>query len=142
MRNKKSISSWVRLSVMYLKWRYYTLRGMKIDRTAKISPYARLDHTNPKGVHIGKYSFVTGGSLILSHDYSRGIHTDTWIGDYCFVGMDAIILPGLHIGDHSVIGAGAVVTKDVPPHTIVAGNPAKIIKTGINTTKWGKIADN
>jgi acetyltransferase-like isoleucine patch superfamily enzyme len=56
--------------------------------------------------------------------------------------MDAIILPGLHIGDHSVVGAGSVVTKDVPPHTIVAGNPAKIIKTGINTTKLGRIIEN
>ena len=129
----------VRTLVMNLRWQYFILRGMDIDKTAKVSPYARLDHTYPKGIHIGKYSFITGGCLILSHDFTRGIHTDTWIGDYCFIGMDAIVLPGLHIGNHSVVGAGSVVTKDVPPHTIVAGNPAKIIRQGMNTTKWGRI---
>jgi virginiamycin A acetyltransferase len=42
--------------------------------------------------------------------------------------MDALILPGITIGDGAVIGAGAVVTKDVPPYAIVGGNPAKIIR--------------
>jgi acetyltransferase-like isoleucine patch superfamily enzyme len=50
-------------------------------------------------------------------------------------------MPGLRIGDHSVIAAGAVVTKDVPPHSIVAGNPAKIIRSNIMTTNWGKITE-
>lgn len=106
----------IRNFMMRTKWWYYRFQGMDIDKTAKISPYARLDHTYPKGIHIGKFSFVTGGSLVLTHDYSRKIHTDTWIGEYCFIGMDAIILPGIRIGDHSIVGAGSVVTKDVPPH--------------------------
>lgn len=50
------------------------------------------------------------------------IEDDVWIG------TRAIILPGVHIGKGSIIGAGAVVTKDVPPYAIVAGNPARIIK--------------
>ena len=58
----------VRRLVMNLRWQYFILRGMDIDKTAKVSPYARLDHTYPKGIHIGKYSFITGGCLILSHD--------------------------------------------------------------------------
>ena len=41
---------------------------------------------------------------------------------------DAVILPGVTIGNHSVVAAGAVVTKNVPPHSLVAGVPAKIIK--------------
>ena len=129
----------LRRLVMNLRWRYFILRGMDIDKTAKVSPYARLDHTYSKGIHIGKYSFVGGGSLILTHDYTRLKRYDTCIGEYCFIGMDAIILPGIHIGDHSIVGAGAVVTKDVPPHTIVAGNPARVIREGINTAKWGSL---
>jgi len=50
------------------------------------------------------------------------------IGDDVWIGTRVIVLPGVKIGSHSIIGAGAVVTKDVPPYAIVAGVPAKIIK--------------
>ena len=50
------------------------------------------------------------------------------IGNDIWVGANAVILPGITIGDHSVIAAGAIVTKDVPPHSLVAGVPAKVIK--------------
>jgi putative colanic acid biosynthesis acetyltransferase WcaF len=49
------------------------------------------------------------------------------IGVDAFVGARALILPGVTIGDRAVVGAGAVVPKDVPPGAIVAGNPARII---------------
>ncbi len=48
-------------------------------------------------------------------------------------------MPGVTIGDEVIVGAGAVVTKDVPSHCIVAGNPAKIIKTGIKTGRYGHL---
>lgn len=51
------------------------------------------------------------------------------IEDDAWIGAGAIILPGLTIGEGSIVGAGAVVTKDVPPHSVVAGNPARVIKT-------------
>lgn len=51
------------------------------------------------------------------------------IGDNVWIGGSAILLPGVKIGDKSVVGAGAVVTKDVPANVVVAGNPAKIIRT-------------
>ena len=50
------------------------------------------------------------------------------IGNDIWIGANAVILPGVSIGDQSVVAAGAVVTKDVPPHSLVAGVPAKIIK--------------
>ena len=50
------------------------------------------------------------------------------IGNDVWIGGRVIILPGVHIGDGAVIGAGSVVTKDVPPFAIVGGNPAKVIK--------------
>ncbi|OQV19769.1 putative maltose O-acetyltransferase [Hypsibius exemplaris] len=50
------------------------------------------------------------------------------IGDDCWIGGCSVILPGVTIGDCSVVGAGSVVTKNVPPYTVVAGNPAKKIK--------------
>jgi maltose O-acetyltransferase len=50
------------------------------------------------------------------------------IGNSVWIGGSAILLPGVKIGERSVIGAGAVVTKDVPPEVVVAGNPARIIQ--------------
>ena len=51
-----------------------------------------------------------------------------WIGDDVWIGTRVIILPGVKVGNHAVIGAGAVVAKDVPPWAVVAGNPAEIIR--------------
>lgn len=50
------------------------------------------------------------------------------IEDDIWIGANAVVLPGVTIGHHSVVAAGAVVTKDVPPHSLVAGVPAKVIK--------------
>nr|WP_245916038.1 CatB-related O-acetyltransferase [Merismopedia glauca] len=57
---------------------------------------------------------------------------DTIIGNDVWIGYDSLILPGVKIGDGAVIGAKSVVTKDVAPYTIVAGNPAKLIKRRFN----------
>ena len=50
------------------------------------------------------------------------------IGDYVWIGARALILPGVRVGEGAVIGAGAVVTRDIPPYAIAAGNPARVIK--------------
>ena len=54
---------------------------------------------------------------------------DTVIGDGAWIGMRAMIMPGLRIGEGAIIASGAIVTKDVEPYTVVAGNPAKVVKT-------------
>ena len=113
--------------------------GMEIESTARISWNTILDKTNPKGVHIGKESYTVSGAVILSHDYCRGIKADTFIGKRCFIGANAIIMPGIEIGDSVIVGAGAIVTKDVPSNCIVAGNPARIIRENIKTGKFGKL---
>lgn len=63
------------------------------------------------------------------------IGSNVWIGEYCR------ICKGVTIGDGSIVAANAVVTKDVPPNCIVAGNPAKIVKTDIDTTIPRKFKD-
>lgn len=55
-------------------------------------------------------------------------HGDVIIGNDVWIGFRVIILSGTHIGDGAVIGAGSVVTKDIPPYAIVAGNPARIVR--------------
>ncbi len=53
---------------------------------------------------------------------------DTIIGNDVWIGQDATILPGVHIGDGAIIGARSVVSRDIPPYAIVAGNPARLIR--------------
>jgi maltose O-acetyltransferase len=79
------------------------------------------------GPNVGLY---TAGHSIEPKDRNKSgyaipinIGNDVWIGGNC------TILPGVTIGDNSIVAAGSVVTKDVPPNTVVAGNPAKILKS-------------
>lgn len=112
----------------YLRLRY----GMNIGRNCRISWKAHLDKSvNPKGIHVGNNTWILNGAMILAHDHCRNIKTNTYIGDDCVIGVRAIVMPGLSIGNQCVIGGGSVVTKDVPANCIVAGNPAKVIRTGI-----------
>jgi len=111
--------------------------GMHVDPTAKISLSAKLDRTNPGGVHIGAYSVVTFGVTILTHDMSRRLHLDTRIGRNCFIGARAIVMPGVTVGDGSIVAAGAVVTKDVAPGSMVGGNPARVLKSDIEVGRYG-----
>lgn len=62
------------------------------------------------------------------------------IGKNCWIGEKVIILPGVNIGDNSIIGAGSVVTKDIPPNCIAVGNPARIIKKyNMKNKEWETI---
>lgn len=131
---------YVVISVLYLI--YVKLYKMNISRMARISVGAYLDKTNPKGVYIGRGSYVSSGARILTHDFSRGIKCDTVIGENCFIGVNSIVMPGVNVGNEVVIGSGAVVTKDVPSNCIVAGNPARIIRTGIHTIKYGRMLED
>lgn len=118
-------------------WYCRTFYGMTIGEGTIISRRSNLDwNVNPKGIHIGSYTMVAG-AIIHTHDFCRSIKADTFIGNNCFLGGGARILPGLRIGNNCIVGAGSVVTKDVPNNCIVAGNPAKIIRTGIKTGHYG-----
>lgn len=94
-------------------------------------------------VKIGKHCLIAGGVRISDFDghpinaldRRNGLPTHAanvsavTIGDDTWLGHGAIILKGVRIGDRAIVGARAVVTKDVPADTIVAGNPARVVKT-------------
>lgn len=134
-----------RNALLWLRtWYFRTFYGMAIAPDVRISFKARLDKTNPRCIEIGSQTYVAFDSIILSHDFATRRHggnfeQKTRIGTNCFIGCGAIILPGITIGDQVIIGAGSVVTKDVPSHSIVGGNPATILRSGIQTSAYGRL---
>jgi len=118
---------------------YNKIYGMDIHKSVRLSSKVLLDKTNPKGVHIGSHTMITANVCVLTHDYVNQVHKDTYIGKNCFIGMNSIIMPGVKISNNVIIGAGSVITKDVPSHVICAGNPAKIIKSDVKIIEYGRI---
>ena len=83
---------------------------------------------------LGNYVVINDGCVLLtaSHDINSSdwqqIRAPIIIEDYAWIATNSIILPGITIGYAAVVGAGAVVTKNVPAYQVVAGNPARIVK--------------
>lgn len=113
-------------------------RGAVIGRNCKISSHTFIC----EGVRIGDGVFVGHNVSFINDIYPKAINSDgsiqqdqdwkvveTIIEDGVSIGTSVTILGGITIGKGAMIGAGSVVTKDVPPMTIVAGNPARIIRT-------------
>lgn len=112
--------------------------GMNIARGARIALSAKLDRTHPRGIHVGEDSVVTFEAAILTHDAVNGRHLDVVIGRNCLIGARSIIYPGVVIGDHVIVSAASVVMKDVPAHSLVAGNPARVVETKVETGAYGR----
>ena len=125
----------VNLNLLVLKKGF----GIKIGEGTIVSLKAQLDKTNPKGLKIGRYSYIAADALLLSHDYINRKHVSTTIGNNVFIGAKAIILPGITVANNVVIAAGAVVHKDiVQSYVIVAGNPARIVAENVAIGKHGR----
>lgn len=103
-------------------------------------------------IEIGKNVLFAGYVHITDHSHGyEDVHKNikeqpliskgpVIIEDDCWLGFETEILSGVHIGKHSIVAARAVVTKDVPPYCIVAGNPAKVVKQyNFNTEQWERV---
>ncbi len=118
-------------STIHIGARFYQPKNVKIGKGTIIGDHATLD--GRAKLTIGNYVDIASEVMIFNgkHDIHsedfKPINAPVVIGDYVFIGPRAIILPGVKIGRGAVVAAGAVVTKDVPDSTIVAGVPAQPI---------------
>jgi acetyltransferase-like isoleucine patch superfamily enzyme len=89
-------------------------------------------------IRVGDNVFIAYGVTIVTGTHAVGpreCRAGTFeprgvtIGDGCWIGARSVILPGIYVGNGVVVGAGSIVTRDVAPDTVVAGNPARIVRT-------------
>jgi acetyltransferase-like isoleucine patch superfamily enzyme len=111
-------------------------RGVKIGKNSMIGLNVMLDSVFPNFIKIGNNVSLAGQNFILCHStpYEHFSHflesyvAPVVIEDDAWITIGAIILPGVTVGKGSIVAAGSVVTSDVPPYTLVGGNPARVIK--------------
>lgn len=114
--------------------------GLTIGKDCYI--HSRVDFgSEPYLINIGNHVRLTAGVRFITHDggvwvfrnNKKDENLDVFgritVGNNVHIGVNAIIMPNVNIGDNCVIGCGAVVTKDIPSNSVVAGVPAKIIET-------------
>ncbi len=132
------LRSEIRPMLMALRrWYFNRVWGMSIGEGSAISMSARLDRVNPRGIRIGRQTAVVFDAVVLSHHPDDDRPDTTSIGSFCMIGARAIVYPGVTIGDHCIIAAASVVTKDIPSNSLAAGNPARVIESGIMTGDRG-----
>lgn len=111
----------------------YRKMGVKIGNGCKIQSDVIIDYSHYWLITIGNNVTLAPRVHILAHDASTKQKFNyvrlglTTIEDDVFIGAASIVLPGVTIGTGSIVGAGSVVTKDIPANMVVAGNPAKVI---------------
>ncbi|MDB5227220.1 MAG: acetyltransferase [Bacteroidota bacterium] len=112
-------------------------KGVTIGKNCKISSHSFVC----EGVHIENNVFIGHGVMFTNDRFPRATNPDgtqqtdkdwkvikTFVKEGASIGSNATILCGITIGENALIGAGSVVTKDIPSNSIAAGNPAKVIK--------------
>lgn len=152
MLSVKSIARWFAFmasqAARAARLLFLRLSGVKVGKDTMISMGAKID-THAGTVVIGSNCHITYGCVILGHDgatkqiYGLDNSSDKVIGrvtieDNVFVGVNSVILCNVRIGHHSVIAAGSVVRDDIPPYSLAAGNPARVVRRILPT---GGLAD-
>jgi acetyltransferase-like isoleucine patch superfamily enzyme len=134
MKTRPTISTPLERLVQCIRNAYLRKKGLSIGKDCFISLGAKLDVCSGS-IIIGDRCEITHGCIILAHDAiarrmdrNRNGSGTVRLGNDVFVGVNSVVLMNVTVGDNSVIGAGSVVTKDVPPNVVVAGNPARIIR--------------
>ena len=141
----KFFNSWFFHSLAYPSplpsWviKFQRKRGVKIGENCHISPYVLIDLLHPELVTIEDNVTISSNSMIFAHinptsnqflknhGYPRTIKP-VLIKKGAVISVGCVIIAGVTIGENSIVGAGSVVTQDVPDYCVVVGNPARVVK--------------
>lgn len=126
-------------------WRYLIYSPNKYAKYIGVNigvdnfiPDKKCWSSEPYLITIGNHCQITSGVRLFTHgggNVARDKYPDfdvfgkIVIGDWVYIGSESLIMPGVTIGDNVLVAAGSVVTRSVPPRTIVAGNPARVVGT-------------
>lgn len=119
-------------AVIFMDCTFDCTTNFSVGRNTVVNAGCRID--NKAGIAIGENVSISQQVMILAADHDMdspdfaGRNRPVVIEDYVWIGTRAMIMPGVTIGKGAVVAAGAVVTKNVEPYTVVAGVPAKFIK--------------
>lgn len=123
-------------SSRYLIYKKYL--GVNFSGKARLYNFVHFG-SEPYLISIGDNAIIAMGVTFITHDGSAGLFRKEYpglncykeinVGNNVFIGINSIILPGVTIGNNVIIGAGSIVNKDIPDNVVVAGVPAKIIKS-------------
>lgn len=115
--------------------------GAKVGKNVFIGDHVIIDLNHANLISLDDFAHITGGCRLLCHqrdltNYKVGDNAaecgyklgKIHIGKGCMIGMTTMIMPGVTIGDGAIVGAGSLVTKDVPAWTIATGRPARVVK--------------
>jgi acetyltransferase-like isoleucine patch superfamily enzyme len=116
----------------------HKLRGVKMGKDVFIDPTAIVETAFPENITIGNDVRITAGCVIMTHIKAPHYLRETGLvpvvlkpvvlEDHCFIGVNSVIMPGVTVGKASVVTSGSVVVTNVPPYSMVQGNPARVIK--------------
>jgi acetyltransferase-like isoleucine patch superfamily enzyme len=121
--------------------------GVNVGKSVYIGFLVKIDGDFPEYIEIGDEASIGPGVSIMAHSAASTFHRrlkiypyegpkKVTIGRGVWVAAGAILLPGITIGEGAIVAAGSVVSRDVPPYTLVAGNPARAIQ------RLGKTQEN
>lgn len=117
------------------RWQNLRARGMKIGRGVLLPASTTIDTSHCFLISIGDHSGFGPDCVLLAHDAQMDEYLDAarigriTIHESCHIGARSIILAGVEIGPRTIVGAGSVVSRSLPPNTVCAGSPAKVICT-------------
>ena len=114
--------------------------GVQIGNNTSINSNVSVTASPPSQIIIGDDCLIAQNVVIRSDDHrfddvDRLIRRQGRVGanirieNDCWIGANAVVLKGVHLGAHCVVGAGAIVTKSFPPYSVIVGNPAKLLKS-------------